>query len=167
MIEFQTFSELMAELHMEAAYIFEHKIAFMILVFFFFVATYTDMTEMKIYDRFNQALAFLRICLIPLIPVTSSSIIGFAIGFFVLIIPAVMLMHQCGGDIKFVSILGTYLGGGLTIIFMFFACAYMLIYSGIRKIQTKQEVKHIATPFAPFFFLSFITIWMLFGFGVL
>lgn len=166
MIEFQSFSELMAELHMEAAYIFNHKIVLMILVFSFFVATYTDMTEMKIYDRFNQALAFLRICLIPLIPITASSFIGWAVGFFVLIIPAVLLMHKCGGDIKFVSILGTFLGGGLTIIFMFFSCAYMLIYSGIRKIQTKQAVKHIATPFAPFFFMSFMTIWILFAFGV-
>ena len=122
---------------------------------------------MKIYDKFNIGLAFLRVCLIPVIPVTGSTILGWAIGFFVLIIPAIVMMHKMGGDIKFVSIIGTYLGGGLTIIFMTLACAYMLLYSGIRKLKTKEEVKKIATPFAPFFFLSFVTIWNLFSWGIL
>lgn len=167
MIEFQSFSELMNELHMEAAYLFDHWIVLAILMVSFMVATYTDMTSMKIYDRFNQSLAFLRICLVPLVPITASSFLGFGIGFVVLVIPAIMMMHKMGGDIKFVSIMGTFLGGGLTIIFMFFACLYMLIFSGIRKLQTHQSVRNIATPFAPFFFLSFLTIWMLFGFGVL
>ncbi len=167
MIDLQKISEIMNELHVEASYIFNNWIVLAILVFSFFVATYTDMTSMKIYDRFNQALAFLRICLIPVIPVTSSTLIGCVIGFVVLVIPAIMLMHKCGGDIKFVSVLGSFLGGGLTIIFMFFSCAYMLIYSGIRKIQTKKPVSKIPTPFAPFFFLSFLTIWALFACGVL
>ena len=162
-----TFSEIMNELHMEASYIFNSKIVLAVLVFSFFVATYTDMTSMKIYDRFNQALAFLRICLIPLIPVTTSTILGCVIGFVVLVLPAIALMHRMGGDIKFVTVLGSFMGGGLTIIFMFFSCAYMLIYSGIRKIQTKKPVSKIPTPFAPFFFMSFLTIWALFAFGVI
>ena len=162
-----TFSEIMNELHMEASYIFNSKIVLAILVFSFFVATYTDMTSMKIYDRFNQSLAFLRICLIPLIPVTPSTIIGCIIGFVVLVLPAIALMHRMGGDIKFVTVLGSFLGGGLTIIFMFFSCTYMLIYSGIRRIQTKKPVSKIPTPFAPFFFLSFLTIWALFACGVI
>ena len=113
MIDLQKISEIMNELHVEASYIFNNWIVLAILVFSFFVATYTDMTSMKIYDRFNQALAFLRICLIPVIPVTSSTLIGCVIGFVVLVIPAIMLMHKCGGDIKFVSVLGSFLGGGV------------------------------------------------------
>ena len=160
------FTKTLQEMHVEGGYIFNNWIVLAILVFSFFVATYTDMTSMKIYDRFNMALAFLRICLVPVIPVTASSLIGWAIGFFVLIIPAMLMMHKMGGDIKFVSILGTYFGGGITVVFVFLACVYMLMYSGVRKLQTHQEVRKIATPFAPFFFASFLTVWALFDLGV-
>ena len=156
----------LADIRLSSSYIFNSWIVLAILLFSFFVATYTDMTSMKIYDRFNQALAFLRICLIPLVPLSFTSILGCVLGFILLVMPAMALMHRMGGDIKFVAVLGSFFGGGLTIVFMFFSCAYMLIYSGIRRWQTKQPVSKIPTPFAPFFFMSFLTIWLLVGLGV-
>lgn len=162
-----SFSETMQELHCDAGYLFDNWIVFYILIIACFIATYTDMTTLKIYDKFNISLAFLRLCLFPVVPITFTSFLGWFIGFFVLLVPAIMLMHQCGGDIKFVSIMGTFLGGGLTIIFMFFACLYMLIYSGFMKWKTKQPIRKVLVPFAPFFMFSFITIYIMYGCGIL
>ena len=130
-----------------------------VLFLFFIGATYTDIKSLKIYNKFNLAFLTTRIVFI-FVPVyglslSVSHIFGALIGFTVLIIPAVALMHKMGGDIKFITVLGLYLGTPLTILLLFISCVTMLLFSLIRKLATKDEVKKALVPFAPFFTISF------------
>lgn len=135
-------------------------VAFLLAAFMY--ASYTDILEYKIYDKFNLFLMAARLIFV-FIPVygkmiTLDSYIGGIIGILVLLIPAVVFLQKMGGDIKFIGVIGTYLGSGLTIFMLVLGCAYMLIFSLIRKIITKEKVKHLKTPMAPFFMLSFFTL---------
>ena len=81
-----------------------------------------------------------------------------------LLIPAIVFLQKMGGDIKFIGVIGTYLGCGLTIFMLVLGCLYMLIFSLFRKIITKQNVKNLKTPMAPFFMVSFFTLLILSNF---
>ena len=138
---------------------FSHSYLIGVLFLFFIGATYTDIKSLKIYNKFNLAFLITRIVFI-FIPVyglslSFSHIFGALIGFTVLIIPAVALMHKMGGDIKFITILGLYLGTPLMILLLLISCITMLIFSFIKKLITKDEVKKTLVPFAPFFTISF------------
>lgn len=130
-----------------------------ILFLFFIYATYTDIKCLKIYNKFNLLFLLTRIVFIfiPMHEFTLniSHILGAFVGFIVLTIPAVALMHKMGGDIKFITILGLYLGFPLIILLLIISCATMLIFSFIKKLITKNNVKKVLVPFAPFFTFSF------------
>ncbi len=138
-------------------------VAFLLSAFMY--ASYTDIMEYKIYDKFNLFLFAMRLPLvfIPIygLPLTWSSYLGCIVAVIALLIPAVVFLQKMGGDIKFMGVMGIYLGVGLTIFTLVLGCIYMLIFSLIRKIITRQQVKHLKTPMAPFFFLSFFTLLML------
>lgn len=131
-----------------------------VLLLFFAVATYTDIKSLKIYDKFNIVFLITRIIFIFIptynLPFNMSHFFGGLIGFLVLIVPAIALMHKMGGDIKFITVLGLYLGIPLTVLLLFISCITMLIFSLIKKIITKGDVKKVLVPFAPFFSISFI-----------
>lgn len=138
-------------------------VAFLLSAFMY--ASYTDIMEYKIYDKFNFFLLAARLPLvfIPVygLPLTWSSYLGSIIAVLALLIPAVVFLQKMGGDIKFMGVMGMYLGLGITIFTLILGCFYMLLFSFIRKIITKQKVKHLKTPMAPFFFVSFFTLLML------
>lgn len=135
-------------------------IAFLLAAFMY--ASYTDIMEYKIYDKFNLFLMTARLIFvfIPIYgkPITIDSYLGSIIGILALLIPAVVFLQKMGGDIKFIGVIGMYLGSGLTIFMLVIGCFYMLIFSLIRKIITKEKVKHLKTPMAPFFNLAFFTL---------
>lgn len=138
-------------------------VAFLILVFTY--ASYTDLMEYKIYDKFNLGVMALRILFATLpvgaLPITLDSYIGGIVGGLVLLIPAVVFLQKMGGDIKFMVVMGLYLGTGLTIFVLLLGCIYMLLFSLIRKIKTKQKVKRLKTPMAPFFACAFFTLFLI------
>lgn len=146
----------------EALMVADNKILLMVLFAFLIGATITDMRKMKIYDWFNGVFLVVRIAFI-FIPVFSlkfelTHLVGGVLGFLFLLAPAMALMHKMGGDIKFMAVLGTYLGGHLTIVFLIIACVYNLIYAMTSVYILKRAKSSVLIPFAPFFLLSFITI---------
>lgn len=146
----------------EVSSFFDNGLMIAFLLAAFMYASYTDMLEFKIYDKFNLFLMGARLVFV-FIPIygkmiTLDSYLGGIIGVLVLLIPAVVFLQKMGGDIKFIGVIGTYLGSGLTLFLLILGCIYMLIFSLIRKIITKEKVKHLKTPMAPFFMLSFFTL---------
>lgn len=142
--------------------LFNNYLLISVMFLFFIGATYTDVKSLKIYNKFNIAFFLTRIIFI-FIPTYNlsfgiSHIVGALIGFLILTIPAVALMHKMGGDIKFITILGLYLGAPLTILLLIISCVTMLIFSLLKKITTKKEIKKVLVPFAPFFTISFVII---------
>lgn len=135
-------------------------IAFMMAAFMY--ASYTDLMQYKIYDKFNFFLYSARIVFVFLpvygVPVSVSHLLGMVVAVLALLIPAVVFLQKMGGDIKFMGVMGLYMGVGLTIFTLVLGCAYMLLFSLGRKIITKKEVKHLKTPMAPFFFAAFFTL---------
>lgn len=141
-------------------------IAFLLAAFMY--ASYTDIMNFKIYDKFNLFLMAARLVFvfIPIYgkPITLDTYLGSIIGIIALLIPAIVFLQKMGGDIKFIGVIGAYLGSGLTIFMLILGCIYMLIFSFFRKIITKQKVKHLKTPMAPFFMASFFTLLILSNF---
>lgn len=141
---------------------FDNGLVIAILLSAFMYASYTDLLEFKIYDKFNVFLLGARITLvfIPVygVPITISHFLGLIVAVLALLIPAVVFLQKMGGDIKFMGVMGLYMGIGLTIFTLILGCVYMLLFSLIRKIITKEKVKHLKTPMAPFFFVAFFTL---------
>ena len=61
--------------------------------------------------------------------------LGSIVGVLALLIPAVVFLQKMGGDIKFIGVIGLYLGTGPTILMLIFGCVYMLVFSLFRKIR--------------------------------
>lgn len=138
-------------------------ILFVLLFIYLIGATYTDIKSLKVYDKYNLTFFIVFTLYIVLaqfesIPIDSLSLWSHGLGLFVsfvtLLIPAMILMHKMGGDIKLVSVIGYVIG--LPLFFPFFAitCLTALIYGLTRKFIFKKEVMKF--PFAPFFLSSFI-----------
>ena len=138
----------------------------MIILFTFFgVATITDLKSKKIYNIFNLiffatrlVLGFIPVCTLHF---TIDSILGGILCFAFLTIPAIALMHKMGGDIKFLTVVGLFLGFKMSVILLLISCTYMLIYSLIRKIIDKSFNVKTIVPFAPFFSLGLVTIYII------
>lgn len=183
--------------------LFSNPVLVTTLMMFLAFATYTDIKSLKIYDKFNIVFLIVRIIFIfiPIygIGLTPSHLLGAIAGCLFLFIPAFILLHKMGGDIKFLSILGLYLGVYLTVFLLLISCITMLLFSVIRIIYRKlkykkpkeetDEVEKIdvpfvlkvatyisnraiimnklrqndeLTPFAPFFALSFVIMFIIF-----
>lgn len=144
---------------------FQNGLVIAFLLSAFLYASYTDIMEYKIYDKFNFFLLVARLPLvfIPVygLPLTWSSYLGSIVAVIVLLIPAVVFLQKMGGDIKFMGVMGFYLGLGVTIFTLILGCIYMLLFSLIRKIVTKQKIRYLKTPMAPFFCASFFTLLLL------
>lgn len=141
-----------------------HVLCYMLLIFFI-IATYTDIKSFKIYNKFNIVFFITRIIII-FVPVhgvqlTLNHLMGALIGFLTLTIPAMALMHKMGGDIKFITILGLYLGASLTVVLLLISCITMLIFSFTKKMITKEKIKKVLVPFAPFFMISFVIMFII------
>lgn len=144
------------------ALIFNNPVVIIIISLFLFIATYTDIKHRKIYNNLNIAFLISRIVLI-FIPIygfslTLSQIIGSIAGVLILLIPAIHFMQKMGGDIKFVFVLGLYLGIDITFLFLALSFILEMLYALIIKITTKKEVMKLYVPFAPFFTASFFLI---------
>lgn len=148
--------------------IYGNYLVFFIILGFMLFSSYTDLKYLKIYNKSNLAFLIIRIILI-FIPMYNlgfnvSHIVGGIVGAGFLLIPAMYLMYNMGGDIKLLFVLGTYLGGYNITLLLAISCVSMLIFSLIRKIITKKNVKDLDTPFAPFFTFSFLIMYIIYLF---
>ncbi|MFE8095546.1 prepilin peptidase [Bacillus toyonensis] len=142
----------------EIFYVNSHIFIVAILFLFLFIATYTDLKNMKIYDKFNAVFFATRLLIIILpfgITYQWTHLIGGLIGGLFLLIPAMVLMHKMGGDIKFMFIFGMYLGGYYTIVLLLLSCLIHFIYSIVSIFIFKKQNKKTMVPFAPFFCISY------------
>lgn len=138
--------------------LYSNNVTVATLLIFLTVATITDVRALKIPNKLNGLFFVLRLALIPIIGFSLYDIAGALIGFFVLLIPAMIRMHKMGGDIKCMTVVGFYLGLYVTPIFIAITCIYGLIFSVFKFLITKNKGN---MPFAPFFLISHITLWII------
>ncbi|MFI3211311.1 MAG: A24 family peptidase [Peptostreptococcaceae bacterium] len=143
--------------------IIDNKIVLILLVLCFSYATYTDIKEMKIYDKFNLGIIGLRICSVFIgYSFISSNIMSSLVGFLVLLIPAMVFMHKMGGDIKFLASIGMFFYVEFMILLIALSCIYLSLYYFGQKVLSKDMTKRTLVPYAPFFYASFATIMIFF-----
>lgn len=115
------------------------------------IIAYIDFKTYKIPNKLNLALVGLRLILIPFIGMISiQNILASIVGFFFFLIPAMIIMHQMGGDIKCVAALGLFFNVKLFIVFILLS----VLLSLAVHVFMKQKFKTKILPFAPFFFLA-------------
>ena len=156
----------LVELSQNLNNIFGNPLVFLIIAIILGICTYTDIKNMKIYNKVNIIFFILRIGLI-FIPVytlelTLYQIVGAIIGAIILIIPAVHFMQKMGGDIKLIFVLGLYLGIDLILILLGISFIVMILFSLIKKVITKKPVMKTFVPFAPFFTTSFAIMFLIY-----
>lgn len=126
-----------------------------ILTIFLGIATYTDIKSLKIPNKLNLAFGIIAIAIMPIMDYSTFEIIsritGSIVGFFALLIPAMIKMHQMGGDIKAMTVIGLFIGVFNIPIFLALACITAVAYIFIRFKQGKLVGN---VPFAPFFLVS-------------
>ncbi|TBX14950.1 hypothetical protein BFS06_12135 [Clostridium perfringens] len=147
-----------------------YRISILLLIPFL-IATYTDLKYMKIYNNFNLFLLiyFIVYFLLPepigmgmhfalLWPRIFASLISMLI----LLIPAMILMHKMGGDIKFLGVIALFTGPYVIISTLILACIINLIYFIINIYLLKRDAKETNKPFAPFLTISYIILFIIF-----
>lgn len=139
------------------------------LLIMFLIASYTDLKHMKIYNKFNLVFLFTYIAyfFIPSpiglgmsLSALGTSLIGGIIGMLFLLIPAVALMHRMGGDIKFIGVVGLFIGAYNIFALMIIACIINLIYFIINIYCLKRTKKDSNKPFAPFLCSAYIILFI-------
>lgn len=139
------------------------------LLIMFLIASYTDLKTMKIYNKFNIVFlcTYVVYFFIPApiglgmnFSALGLSIVGGIIGMLFLLIPAVALMHQMGGDIKFIGVVGLFIGAYNIFVLMIIACITNLIYFIVNIYLLKRSKKESNKPFAPFLCLGYIILFI-------
>lgn len=131
----------------ESCFIFENPLASTVLLLYLLIATYTDVKYLKIYNKFNLSLVFVRL-LFLFLPVYSvgfrfDNIIASLIVFFVMLTFAVIFMHKMGGDIKFLTAFMLFFDVKFMLVFMSIASVLNLIYSIVLKVYLLKEQKKV------------------------
>lgn len=148
--------------------IYTNPLVFIVILLFLLFASYTDIKSFLIYNKMNLLFLICRIIFI-FIPVYSLGfnleyLIGGVLGALFLMIPAMYLMKNMGGDIKLMAVLGLYLGAYNITILLYLSCITMLLFNFGRKLITKQSVLKLDTPYAPFFTVSFLIMGLIYIF---
>ena len=125
-----------------------------VLIFILLWSTYTDATEMKIYNEMNLFSLITRLLLIPFFPLDMWDIIGGLVFFIAFLIVGMMAPNtNIGGDIKFAGTFGLWAGAQLGLLSLGIA---------ILMIIPISLIKRTSVPLAPFvtigFFVSMILI---------
>lgn len=133
-----------------------------IITVFLGIASYTDMTYLKIRDTLNITFGIIAVVLIPFFGFSFGEMYGkiggLVIGFLALFIPAMIRNHQMGGDIKAMAVLGLFLGIYITPVFLAIASVLGAIYL-YAHLALRKPMKTI--PFAPFFLASHLILFLL------
>lgn len=126
-----------------------------ILLIMLMIAGFIDYYLYKIPNKLNLIIVLLRILCIPFIGMISlQNIFASLLAFFFFLIPAMLLNHKMGGDIKCVTVVALFFDIYTTLLFLFVSCiSSFCIHFYLRKKFNTQLV-----PFAPFFCFSHIVL---------
>lgn len=112
--------------------IINNNVTICIIILFLLFSSYTDIKELKIYDKSTIAFLIIRVILIFIpqynLPFMLTHLLGGLFGFLIFLIPAMICLLPMGGDIKLMGVLGMYLGLPTMVIFLFILCISSLIY---------------------------------------
>lgn len=133
---------------------FNHMGVFMILNIFMWIACYTDMLELKIYNKFNIIMLAVRFMLFPIFPITMNMILGGVFVFLVFLISAMMTFDSIGGDIKFGGNVGLWIGFTPSILLILITMVSNLIFRAVTRNRK-------TLPLAPFFYFSYLMLFCL------
>lgn len=131
-----------------------------VVVLFFIIATYTDITSKKIRNWTTASLALVNALLYIIIPLIQGDMqqagvhaLGGVLAFLILLVPAAVLMVKIGGDIKFAGAAGIALGGIAAVTWVLMS-AVLVGMVGSYNVKKKGGTYWDTIPFAPFFFIS-------------
>lgn len=115
------------------------------LFFFCIKASYTDLRRMRIADDVNffaiiSGIGFHAVCIKNV-----NALFGALVGFALLLIPAVIIGAQMGGDIKFCAGLGAWIGASNLLPVLIAAIIIFTLYAILTHHKAKDAI-----PFAPF-----------------
>lgn len=139
--------------------VINNNILLILLNIFFIIATITDIKVMKIYDIFNLIMLITRIVTFFIFGFNFSYLLGGALIFILLLGGAMVTKAQIGGDIKFGGNIGLWLGFIPSAIVILIAIVVNFIFRKITK-NTK------AIAFAPFLYIGFLILFVVFKFIV-
>ena len=117
---------------------------------FMFMASKIDSKELRIPNQLNFAMFLLRLLVVPLYPIGAEHLLGFVLGGLFIMIPAIIILKPMGGDIKFLAVLGFWMGDVTILVTMIFAAIFFIVYAGIIKKKERKE----SVAFAPFMSIS-------------
>lgn len=123
--------------------IFSNTLLSITLLCILFYATYTDIKYLKIYNKFNLLIIFIRVIFIFIpnnsLPFTFQNIIASTVAFTSFLAMAVIFMHKMGGDIKFIGAFMLFFNFEYMIVFVMIASILSLIYSVSVKTYLKNR----------------------------
>lgn len=85
-----------------------------------------------------------------------SHLMGALVGFLLLFIPGMILNYAFGGDIKFVTVMGFWIGPAAILLVLLISVVLQLLVFLIQMIRTKIFYTKSNLPFAPAFALGYL-----------
>lgn len=123
--------------------VFSNTLLSITLLCILLYATYTDIKYLKIYNKFNLLIIFIRVIFIFIpnnsLPFTFQNIIASILAFTTFLTMAVIFMHKMGGDIKFIGAFMLFFNFEYMIVFIMIASILSLIYSISVKAYLKNR----------------------------
>lgn len=123
--------------------VFSNTLLSITLLCILLYATYTDIKYLKIYNKFNLLIIFIRVIFIFIpnnsLPFTFQNIIASILAFTTFLTMAVIFMHKMGGDIKFIGAFMLFFNFEYMIVFIMIASILSLIYSVSVKTYLKNR----------------------------
>lgn len=123
--------------------VFSNTLLSITLLCMLLYATYTDIKYLKIYNKFNLLIIFIRVIFIFIpnnsLPFTFQNIIASILAFTTFLTMAVIFMHKMGGDIKFIGAFMLFFNFEYMIVFIMIASILSLIYSISVKTYLKNR----------------------------
>lgn len=122
-------------------------------------ATYSDIKSLRIRDDVNFAMIIFGIGFNSFFSTGTGGALSAIAGFLTLLIPAVIVGAQMGGDIKFFTGLGAWLGIDALIPILLIAVIVFVTYAALTGAKKRE-----AMPFAPFLSAGIAVTMMICGF---
>lgn len=123
--------------------VFSNTLLSITLLCMLLYATYTDIKYLKIYNKFNLLIIFIRVIFIFIpnnsLPFTFQNIIASILAFTTFLTMAIIFMHKMGGDIKFIGAFMLFFNFEYMIVFIMIASILSLIYSISVKTYLKNR----------------------------
>lgn len=104
------------------------------------LASISDLQSLKIPNKLNFIFFLLRGAVFFVYPLTADHLIGAALGFLLICIPAMIILLPMGGDAKFAAVLGLWIGYGGMIVSMAIGVVTFIAAAFIKKMGRKDKM---------------------------